>query len=279
MLNIGIRAHDMGQLSLTELSQQVKEKQLHAVQLAMGKSFGDIYTGHGCMSSGMATFFGQAFAKNEVTIAVLGCYINMIHPDEKIRKNELKKFKEMLRYASDFGCKIVGTETGTVNPQTGFTLDNYAEEPFLLAVESIKELVREAEKFGVIVGIEGGVNHPINDIYKLKRMIDLVDSDNLQIIFDPVNFITMDNYQNQVQLFEESFKLFGNRMTILHMKDFIVENNQIKIVQVGEGLLDYVALFKILKAKKPYMFSLLEGTTGTQIDKAIKHVQQAYEQV
>lgn len=279
MLNIGIRAHDMEKMSLEKLAKSIKELGFNNIQLAIGKSYPELYVGYGCLSTGLATHIGKAFKDNDISIAILGCYINMIHPDITIRENEIHKFKEMIRYARDFGCSIVGTETGTLNIQGGFTLDNYEEEPFLLAVESVKQLVVEAEKFGVIVGIEGGINHPVHDIYKMKRLLDLVNSNNLQVIFDPTNFMTIDIAENQPDFFKEAFTLFGKHITALHMKDFIIENNQIKIVPAGQGMLDYVALFNVFKVAKPYMFSLLEGATNEHIKTARDHVLKAYNQV
>ena len=279
MLNIGIRAHDMEKMPLEKLAQTIKDSGFNTIQLAIGKSYPDIYTGYGCLSTGLANHFGKAFKDKSISIAILGCYINMIHPDGAILQNELNKFKEMIRYARDFGCSIVGTETGTLNIDGGFTLENYKEEPFLQAVESVKELVREAEKFGVIVGIEGGINHPVHDIYKMKRLLDLVDSNNLQVIFDPANFMTIDIAQDQATFFKEAFALFGNNITALHMKDFVIENNEIRIVPAGQGILDYDALFSVFKTAKPFMFSLLEGATKGHIKTAREHVLQAYKQV
>jgi len=279
MLNIGIRAHDMEKMSLEKLAKSIKKSGFHTTQLAIGKSYPELYTGYGCLSTGLANHIGKAFKENDISIAILGCYINMIHPDDIIRDKEINKFKEMLRYARDFGCSIVGTETGTLNLNGGYTLENYKEEPFLQAVESVKQLVSEAEKFGVIVGIEGGINHPVHDIYKMKRLLDLVNSNNLQVIFDPANFMTIDYAQNQAQFFQDAFTLFGHNITALHMKDFIIENKEIKIVPAGQGILDYEALFRVFKPAKPYIFSLLEGATKEHIKTAREHVMNAYEQV
>ena len=44
----------------------------------------------------------------------------------------------------------------------------------------------------------------------------------------------------------------GDRMVIMHAKDFIIEDGWIKMVPVGTGLLNYDAIFKLIKPKKPY---------------------------
>lgn len=45
-------------------------------------------------------------------MAVLGCYINPVNPDEKERQKAVAKFIEHLKYAKVIGADMVGTETG-----------------------------------------------------------------------------------------------------------------------------------------------------------------------
>jgi L-ribulose-5-phosphate 3-epimerase len=269
MLNIGIRAHDIENLPLEELVQEISGKGLTSVQLALGKSLSDINTELGSLSPGLARYVASVFSKYNVQIAVLGCYFNMIHPDLIERKKGLERFKEHIRFARDFGCSIVATETGNVNPEIFYTEENFKEEPFLQVVESVSELVKEAEKFGVIVGIEAGVNHPVYSPKVMKRLLDSINSNNLQVILDPVNLLTIDTYQNQEEIFQEAMDLFGDRVVILHAKDFIIENNQLVPTAVGKGLLNYEYILNVLKEKKPYINILLEETKEPFIDESI----------
>ncbi len=55
----------------------------------------------------------------------------MIHPDCHVRRKELERFKEHIRFARDFGCSIVGTETGNVNPDIVYTEENFKETTIL----------------------------------------------------------------------------------------------------------------------------------------------------
>jgi sugar phosphate isomerase/epimerase len=278
-MNIGIRAHDIENLPLEELVDEISIKGLTSVQLALGKSCEDIYKGEGSLSPGFAHHVGSIFNQNNIQIAVLGCYINMIHPDQKERKAALNKFKEHIKYARDFGCSIVGTETGNVNAEIVYTEENFKEQPFLDVVESVRELVGEAEKFGVIVGIEGGVNHPIYSPRVMKRLLDSVGSNNLQVIFDPANYLTIDNYQQQEEVYREAFELFGDRIAIVHAKDFIIEDNRIKMVPVGKGLLNYHTVFEFIKIKKSFINILMEETTEPYISESIAYLKEKYDEV
>ncbi|QUW21563.1 sugar phosphate isomerase/epimerase [Sporosarcina sp. Marseille-Q4063] len=276
-LNLGIRAHDIqNQTTIEGLVDEIAGKGLTGVQLALGKSFEDINSSLGSLSPGYAQHIGGKFAEKNVQISVLGCYIHMIHPDKEKRQAELDRFKEHIRFARDFGCSIVGTETGNVHAKGGYTTDNFEEQPFLDVVDSVRELVEEAEKFGVIVAIEGGINHPVHTPQKLRRLLDLIDSPNLQVIFDPANYLDPDNYHRQEEIFQEAMDLLGDRMVIMHAKDFIIEDGWIKMVPVGTGLLNYDAVFKLIKPKKPFMNVLLEATQEPHINDSIAFLRKKY---
>jgi L-ribulose-5-phosphate 3-epimerase len=275
-MNLGIRAHDIEADNLENLVQSVTQKGLSSVQLALSKSFDFVPAKRGYLSPGLAGHIGSAFRKQDIQIAVLGCYINMIHPDPAARREALDRFKEYIRFARDFGCSIVGTETGNVHASMGYTEDNFHEAPFQSVVESVRELVKEAEKFGVIVGIEGGVNHPVYSPKLMRKLLDLIDSNHLQVIYDPVNYLTLDNYQDQDAMIEEAMDLFGDRIVILHAKDFKVEENSLITTAVGQGLLNYDLIMKLIKARKPYIHMLMESTVEPHIDSSISFLKEKY---
>lgn len=276
-MNIGIRAHDIENRPLEELVREIAGKGLTSVQLALSKSFDYIPTELRSLSPGLARYIGNEFSKQHVQIAVLGCYFNMIHPDLVERRKGIERFKEHIRFARDFGCSIVATETGNVNADIIYTEDNFKEEPFLEVVEIVSELVQEAEKFGVIVGIEAGVNHPIYSPSVMKRLLDTIPSNNLQVILDPVNLLTIDTYENQEEIFQEAMELFGDRVVVLHAKDFIIKNNQLTTTAVGKGLLNYDFILKLIKEKKPYINILLEETKEPYINESVAFLKERYE--
>lgn len=277
-LNLGIRGHDVDYTEPQQIAKEVASKGLHAVQLALAKSLKKLSTETGTLSPGYAKYIHHAFTQHNVDIAILGCYINMIHPDMVKREQLLTRFKEHIRFARDFGCSIVASETGNVNEKMGYTEANFTEDAFQKVVNSVKELTDEAEKWGIIVGIEGGINHPIHTPKKMKRLIDEVNSNHLQVIFDPANFMSMVNYEQQEQVFAESFELFGDRIVAIHAKDFVIEDNWIKMVPVGKGILQYDLLFEWLKKHKPYIEVLLENTKEPFIDDSMEYLQQKYQE-
>ncbi|OXS76622.1 sugar phosphate isomerase/epimerase family protein [Domibacillus enclensis] len=264
---LGLRGHDLDQMPADQLAQTIKKKGFNAVQLAVAKSF-DFYTGPGSLTMAISREIGEAFRENGVKITVLGCYIHMIHPDPDIRRRELDRFKEHLAAAQAFDCLLVGTETGNVHAEMGYTEDNFKEEPFLAVVDSVKELAAEAEKLNVKIGIEAGVNHPIYSPETMKRMLDLVDSPNVRVIFDPVNLLTPETWSQQQAIYQQAFDLFGDKIDVLHAKDVTLKDGRLQPVPVGSGLIDYEEVFRLLKSTGRQVPVLLEDVRDPHIEKS-----------
>lgn len=255
---IGIRAHDIGKMPVRELAKEIAKKGFSCTHLALQKAITDFDYSFGKLNSGMAKEIREAFYKEGVFISVLGCYINPVHPDEKIRRESLERFKEHIRFARDFGCNIVATETGSLNYDWSYTPENSSPKAFEMIVESVAELVHEAEKFGVIVCLEGVTVHTVSTPEIMKNVLDRINSNNLQVLFDPANLLDAKNVKNQREMMSEAFELFGDRINIIHAKDFVVENELKKSVPIGKGLLDYPFLIKYLKEQKPGIEILIE---------------------
>lgn len=269
-MRLGVRAHDFGKLPVEELAGRIAGKGFSCVQLAPPKAIAGFDTDLGRLSPGFACHVKEAFQRQHLQIAVLGCYINLADPDAGQRQRQLARFKEYLRHARDFGCSVVGTETGSVNPDFSFHPGNRSEEAFQTVLGSVREMVAEAERFGVFVGIEGVERYVISDPPRIRRLIDGIGSNNLQIIFDPVNLLSVENYHRQDAIITESFELFGDKIAILHAKDFVVEGGSLRSVLSGQGMLNYGLLMDLIKARKPYINILMEDTHPETVEDGVR---------
>jgi sugar phosphate isomerase/epimerase len=195
---------------------------------------------------------------------VLGCYINPIHPDQATRELQLSRFEEHLRFARDFGCSIVGTETGSLNPDFSFHPDTETEEAFDTLCLSVERLVKTAERCGSIVGIEPVADqHSVGSIEKAAVLLSRIDSPALGIIFDPVNLLPRKGLQeSQANFFQRAFTAFGSRVVAVHVKDFRFENGKKnEAFAPGSGEFDFPAFFSLLQSSKPGIDVLLENTS------------------
>jgi sugar phosphate isomerase/epimerase len=278
-IRIGVRAHDFGRLSAGELAAKIAAKHMVCTQLALGKAIAGLDLKPGVLNPGLAFTIGAAFQTQGVQIAVLGCYVNPIHPDPATRKSLLGLFKEHLRYARDFGNGLVALETGSVNADYLPHPENHGETAFQESLASIAELVAEAERFGVIVGIEAVASHVVSTPKKMRRMLDTVASNNLQVVFDPVNLLSLENYCEQEQVIGESIELFGDRIAAIHAKDFVVENGQMRYARVGRGKLRHDLVMKFAVKERPGISILLEDTNEQTAEDSREFLRQVVERL
>ena len=71
----------------------------------------------------------DALAEYDVQIFEVGGYRNILHTDERQRQANLKHLARCLETADRIGCRMVGTITGSRNPEGNQYGDNYAVHP------------------------------------------------------------------------------------------------------------------------------------------------------
>lgn len=268
MIQFGLRTHDFGTLPLDRLAETLARYSPASIQLALAKALSDTPSHAGAMSPAYARRVRSAFANRGIAIAVLGCYINPVHPERDKREAALRRFEEHLRFARDFGCAVVGTETGSRNGDSSFHPDTRSEETFELLCESVARLAHTAERCGSMVGIEPVADkHTVDSIEKTVELIRRVHSPALGIIWDPVNMIPSAGiesigFASQEAFFTRALDAFGDRIVVVHAKDFRMENGvKSGPIPAGTGELDWKALFSLLQRRKPWIDVLLENTS------------------
>lgn len=271
-LNIGVRAHDYGYGTPVEIAQRIGQHSIRCVQLAPAKSFPFISGEPGQLSPGFANHVRDAFASCDINIAVLGCYINPIHPDPNLREVSLQRFEEHLLFARDFGCSIVGTETGSHNADCTYHPQNQSQQAFDELVISVRRLANVAERQGVMVGIEGVAHHHVINTYqRMQQLLDSVGSPNVKVIYDPVNFFPSQPSCSQHELIDQAFAAFGEHIVAVHCKDFVnADGVRVTDLPSGSGEMDHAYLFRLLAQYKPFVHVILESTTPENIGEVLK---------
>ncbi len=109
-------------------------------------------------------------------------------------------------------------------------------------------------------------------------MLDEIGSPNLQIIFDPVNLLDISNYRNREQIIHEAVETLGKDIAVVHIKDFIVENEELVSVAAGTGEMDYTEIIRFIKKEKPYIHATLENTVPENAEAARKYIQKLWDE-
>lgn len=275
-MRIGIRAHDVAYAPLEQLIPNIHGQGFHCMHIALSKSIREFRPEIETMTPGLAMYMKELCTENKVDVAVLGCYLNLANPDPEQLAQIVEKYKAHIRFASVLGCGVVGTETGAVNTEYSFEPANHSEEALQIFIKNLRPIIEYAEKFGVIVAIEPVYKHIVYNIERARRVLDEINSPNLQIIFDPVNVLSVDNIKDQDEMIQKAFDLLGKDIAVVHAKDFLVENNEIISVASGLGGLNYPLLLKLVKQHKPYVHVTLEDTCPENAAAAREFMEKTY---
>lgn len=283
MIQFGMRAHDICEKGpVTEVLDHVKALNVKHIQLAMGKSFSDISTEPGHYSAGLGYYVGEELRKRDIHVSILGCYINPADPDEDARKHAIRKFIEHLKYAKEIGADMVGTETGRADSKMRVVPETYTEENYLRVLDSFKEIRDAAEKLGVMVGIEGVFNHTLYSPERMARFLHDIDSVNFDVILDAVNLIPKTaefDPEGQDRIIHEAFQLYGDRITALHLKDFVFEGEDQKFRHAGDGHFHYDALMEEVYHRKPFIIGTLENSSPDRYEEDCRYLQAQFDRI
>lgn len=260
-MSVGVLAHLFGSLPYKELAPKVAESGFSHVQLALWKAISDVdFSKPGNLSPGLANAIGEQFDKHGVSISVLGCYVHLFERDEQLRRANVNRFKELLRYAKYFGAPMVAAETG--RNEGG----EYTDRDWSVMKATLEELVEEAEKWGVFVGLEAANDHLIGTAPELARMLGEVPSSNIGVVIDPGNLLTSSNFARQDEVIEQAFELLGDRIIAAHAKDrMMLGSGELATVTAGLGQMNYELYMKLLNQYKPHVHIIMEEAKEHQM--------------
>ena len=265
MNKIGIRAHDIGRLEPETLIRKIKDFGFDGIQLVFKKA--------------LATPFDFndleliRSASKDTKIMMLGAYFNPVHPDKNMVSDGIEYFKKHLEIASELSADFVGSETGSLmGSPWGYLPDNHKQETLNEVIGVFKELSVYAEEYGSKIAIEGAYAHVAYSPQKIREVLDAIQSKNLKVTVDLYNYLHIGNYEARMEIFEDCFKYLKDDIVIFHLKDFVVEDDKLKQVGLGQGLMDYPTIIKRIKQETPEAYLIFEGVTGEDIRTSIEYI-------
>lgn len=95
-MQLGIRLHDTKKLPFEERIANVHELGFACGHLAPGKVISEFPTTDEALTPGLAMYMKNVFAKNQVDVAVLGCYLNLANPN----RSSLRKLPTVIWHIS-----------------------------------------------------------------------------------------------------------------------------------------------------------------------------------
>ena len=285
MIQLGIRLHDVNtngspeEKTMQARAEKAKSEGFSCVHLAYQKVMGQVCFDDAALNEGLACYTKRVFQRERLDIAVLGCYLNLAHPDpEELQKIKSRYFGH-LRVAALAGCSVVGTETGAPNAQYKLDANTHSKEALDTFIRNLSEVVERAEDWGVSMAIEPVWNHIVYNADRAVEVLKAVRSPNLRIILDPVNLLCMENADNREEIFRDAFEKLQDHIAVVHIKDFVRRDGKLISVAAGTGEMRYENLLRMVKQSKPFVQATLENTTNENAVQARELIERIYREV
>lgn len=267
-MNIGIRLHDTAPGTLKERLAYAKGQGFSCAHVALSKVLDDfdMKDAPEKLTDEYAMRVRQDFDASGLECAVLGCYLNLADPNPERRARTQEIYKAHLRFAAKIGARVVGTET-YANPESAFANPAQSEEAFRLFMDSLRPVVRCAEETGAFLAVEPVWYHIVSSPERAVRMLEELPSDHLRIILDAVNLISPENAGRTDEIVRRAVSLLGDRVEILHMKDFVITpDGKMDACACGLGSMRYEQLLTFAGRKNLPM--TLENTVPDNAEQA-----------
>ncbi len=183
-----------------------------------------------------------------ITIEVLSGTFNMIDPDLTKRRESIIQFETQCKIASNLNIPIVSLCTGSKNPNSKWIWDdkNLTTQAYEDLINTTKSIIKYAEKYNVILGVEVEASNVINTANFALRYLNDIDSKYLKVIMDGANLFDLNNVYKMEETLNEAFELLWDNVVIVHGKDFIVDD-VVKFVPLGQGIFNYQHYLKLLR--------------------------------
>lgn len=272
-MKIGVRVHDFGKSNAETLAKQAKAVGFNGVQLVLNKAIEGETGLAGTLSKEKANYFYNAFKNEGLDIAMLGAYFNPVHSNKELVAKMVAKFKEHLVYMNDFNAGFVGSETGSFNDDKWtYHPQNRTEEAFQEVKRIFSMLADVAEENNSKIALEGAFGHCMFEPKALKRLVDEIGSDSVYYTVDIYNYLSIDNYMNHTNIFDECIELFNDKIVIFHIKDFVIEDGALKQCCIGKGIMNYDYILPIIKEKCPNAYLIFEGSKPEDMEFSYKFI-------
>ncbi len=279
-MKLMIRAHDLGVKGECEVARAVCEKGLDGVQLVVYKCTTDVKYEGGAITPSRAEEIGNALNNGGVEVPLIGAYFNPVHPNEEKIQRGIAVFKDYLEVATRLGCDTVGSETGSYNGDPWiYHPMNHSDEALDRVVEAFSDLADYAAERGVNIGMEGAFGHVCHTPERLNEAVERIGRKNIRIIFDLYNYLDISNLDTAYDILERGLNLFGDRILLFHIKDFVIGESKLVQCGVGKGVLDYDRILRTIYKHNPQAILVLEGTTGDDIEFAISFLREKINEI
>lgn len=189
--------------------------------------------------------FETAFAAEDVVLAEIGIWRNLVTTDDAVRKANLDYAADKLAVAEAVGAGCAVSYIGTLKAGTNHApaAENFGPDAFDACVQTVRYLIDTVKPKRAKFALEMMQNSLPDSVDSYVELIAAVDRPAFGAHLDPVNLImTPRVYWNNAVLIRECFDKLGPWLISCHAKDILLRPEaalHLDEVQIGEGVLDY----------------------------------------
>lgn len=189
--------------------------------------------------------FRKAFAAENIVIAEVGIWRNLITPDEAVRRKHRDHAANLLALADEVGARCAVSYIGTYLAGSDYAPHekNLAHEAFDDCVATVRELIDRVKPKRAKLALEMMQYSLPDSVDCYVDLIRAVDRPAFAAHLDPVNLIlTPRQYWKSGDLIRECFEKLGPWIVSCHAKDIVLHHQaalHFDEILIGKGQLDY----------------------------------------
>jgi len=189
--------------------------------------------------------FRAAFEQNDIVIAEVGRWCNLLDPDDKKRAANMARMIDGLALADEIGARCCVNIAGSFNPTVWFGPhpENLSDRFFDAVVENAQKIIDEVKPKRAKLAYEMMAWALPDSVDSYLRMIKAVDRPAFGVHLDPCNLVNCPaRYYDTGALINDCFDRLGPYIASCHAKDITWDISQavhFRECEIGQGTLDY----------------------------------------
>ena len=212
----------------------------------------------------------SAFDSHRIAMSAVHGTFNMIHPDLDVRRDGLRRLRELAHACGNLGTSVITVCTGTRDPNSMWRRhpDNDTPQAWNDLLRAMEEAITVTEGTGVTLAFEPEVSNVVDSAQKARRLLDTLDSPRLKVCMDGANIFHAGDLPRMSEILDEAIDLLGPDIVLAHAKD-LDHDGDAGHLAAGTGLLDYPLYLSLLQKVGFDGALILHGLSEAQTSAAV----------
>jgi sugar phosphate isomerase/epimerase len=221
----------------------------------------------------------RTLANNNLKVAGLFAYYNIVDPDAARRQRGEKRMQVLMENWKQLGSPVLSTETGTLNAKSEWleSPENATEQGYQACRAALAKLTQAAKKYGAVISIEPYWRNVIDSIDRADWIMR--DVPGLKLVMDPCNYYRKDDLSRMDPMLKEMFRRLGKKIVLAHAKDVTASADGTDLPAAGRGVLDYPLFLRLLAGLNREINLIIEHLTLDDVRRSRDYVLSQFDKI